>query len=222
MKNKKYYFLIIIILLFCSCKDDGFFASQGEIKQFERQLEDINQVDLLSPLKINLIKDTSNYIILWVGENHENKIITSLESGKLSIKDENKNPIFHHNNCYAKIDLHYKKLEKVISFAAVEITSKDSIDIPYFAIESKGSKMDIITNAKTLRLGIWNCYGIYKIAGKSDFLSLYMHGSCTLKGENYLVNNAEIESQSSGDITIRVKENCKIDNKWTGKINIIK
>jgi len=204
------------------CKDDGFLASQGEKKQFVRQLDDFTLVDLLSPLKINFVKDTSNYLLLTVGTNHEKKIISSISEGKLSIKDENKNPILHHNNCYATIDLHYKKIENVVSFAAVEITSKDSIDIPYFAIESKGSKMDIITNAKKLRLGIWNCYGVYKIAGKSDFLSLYMHGSCTLKGENYQVNNAEIESQSSGDITIRVKNNCNIDNKWTGKINIIK
>lgn len=222
MKNKKFNFLIVFFLIFLGCKDDGIFASQGTRKQFTRQLEEFDKVEILSPIKINLTKDTSNYIVLTCGENFENKIVSNVKDGVLKIKDENKNPILHHNNCYSQIDLHYQKIQNVISFDIVEITSKDSIDIPYFAIESKGSKMDIITNAKNLRLGIWNCYGVYKIAGKSNFLSLIMQGSCTFKGEDYQVNFAEIESKTSGDISLRVKDSCKISNKWTGKINIIK
>ncbi|MFH1321764.1 MAG: DUF2807 domain-containing protein, partial [Bacteroidota bacterium] len=226
MKNtqvvRTLYSITLIILLFSSCKKENegdCFISTGEIIKKEVSTGEFSEIDVYDNINLLITQDTFNNVVIEAGENLIPFIITQVEDGRLTIRNNNRCDlvrsykkkevnVFATTNGIKRI-IHngygwIKNTDTLIndaidisvnSYGDVELTVK--VNYSHIDTHSGG---DIILKGTSLLNGFWtsgnNWVRCSELITDTTYLDASITGNCYVNATKKL----DVKIHSSGDV----------------------
>jgi len=234
MKTKS---LIIIALLIglgiSSCKKSMFINGNKNVTTQIRQLDSFTKLANNGSFEVNIIKDTTSYVIVEAESNIIPHILTMIENGALII-DSQENLNTHRS---MKLEVHTPDLE------SVQINGSGDIDFETFSSESFSAVVDgsgsmngsaICTDAYlkiegsgSLIIGLQteeldasiHGSGNIHVAGQGVNSKMGIYGSGSIKDYDFVQDNCEVISDGSGNVYTTVNNSLNVKIKGSGSVH---
>ena len=166
--------LFLLVALACNKQDaPDCFKSAGftnEIGQLRLEHAVFNSVEVRQNIRLHLVQDTINYLLVRAGRNLLPKISTEVQGQNLIIKNDNRcNWVRSYDNV-PEVEVHFKELRYLRCFGFGDVTASDTI---------RGHALDILH------------YGASKLLLPLQYFSLFYDGdqvgTATLSGSLYIL-----------------------------------
>ncbi len=169
------YFVIISMLVVLSCKkteDRSCFKAYGGLVTKELNLSDFEKVYMGPHLKYELVQDTVNKVLLIGGKNLLNFIETDVESGKLSVRNNNKCNFLRSYDKKVTAVIHFKKLINIEFEGTEKVTCRNQLQSDYFtlSIRDGAGEFNLNLNAISLNIDVSHGWGNFVASGNVNYL----------------------------------------------------
>lgn len=207
MKLTKHIIFIVFIPLLWACNKSecpDCLKSTGEIITEERILSEFNKVIVYSRINLNLIQDTVNKIIIEAGENLLPKIITEINDGFLTIRDDNKcNWVRSYKN-EINITLYCKTLNLIDCRTTGYVRGLNTFQVDTFDVNAWDGnpeiKFDIIAKSTYVRMHTGP--GSVELSGTSGQAYYYSRAYGPINCKNLITPYAFIDIRCVSDAYI--------------------
>ncbi|MCQ2973412.1 MAG: DUF2807 domain-containing protein [Bacteroidales bacterium] len=220
--NKK-NILFLLLLLFNGCDNSNapdFFKSVG--KEVSKTIYFDNLITLLNvkdAFDVYLVKDTIDYITITCGENLIDKIDAKLsDEHTIELTNENEFRIVRNYNGIPQAEVHYKTITNVYAYGSAKVVSKDTIDIERYVFTERVGELDVIVKSPQIIVNVWFGTGNYKVRGVCNDFYTEPRYSSIINAEELIVNNAHIDTYSSGNVYVNPQDSLIANIYWTGDI----
>lgn len=220
MKRILYIASILILLVLTSC-EKIIFSDQGDKIQQKTSFAEISQITVNDIFEIELKSDSFYSIEIETFERFIDDISSSLDSGNLTIFDDNQLKWLA-DYPRPKVIITFPALAKnIVLNAPVNMYSLDTVKIQKLAIVhiGKTGEIELLIDTEQFQfaLGSDNS-GIYSIRGKAGYAKIWPRGSGVVDASELLTDSSYVYNNSIGDCKINVKEKLEVRMNTLGNI----
>lgn len=220
------FFLYVLSIYSCEKAENRVcLKSAGRIVSKVITLDNFIKMDLYEHIKFELVQDSVNKIIFTGGENLLSNIYVNQTDEKLIVSNNNKCAFLRSYNKLVKAEIHFKDLNELNYYGTEEITNKEVLTLPWFVLRilSGSGTVNLNLDSKILYASSSGGYGDFKLAGKTDYISIYINnnGFCDTYGLT-VKDSLDVTSKSMGIIKLNAdKTLLKAEVKNGGDIYYI-
>ncbi len=216
-------FLLTIVIL-SSCKPEkkwDCFKGTGKSITKEVYLTPYDSLYIDGQMTINLIQDTTDFVVFSGGKNLLAKTDANEEGNSLTLKDNNH---CKWTRSYKKskitADLHFSRLQKIIFYRGADLFSSDTLHLKRLVISiwSKIATVDVLIDAQYTAMVLNAATGDYSFKGKSDFNYIYSVGNGNVYTDELQSKQGYIYSNSTGKTTFRISDKVEIEILNSGNV----
>ncbi len=207
MENRKTFSLIFLLIIFSSCnKPNSWDCSKtsGKISTEKRSLTNFFAVKIYKRIHLRLIQDSMNFLEIKAGKNLLPKISTEIKNDTLVIDNQNKCNFMRNFTDSIIVELHFTNINYLRYESSGDIISVGKIAANKFSSDTwNGSgKIDLDLNCNDVSFAFHTGPGDLVLKGSGKKIYLYCAGQGYLNAENFVSNEAQINSIGSGGIKI--------------------
>lgn len=220
--------LVITLLVFAaaSCKkadERSCFKSSGEKTSVELPLPDFDRLLLNKRLKYVLVQDDSCFLRISGGKNLLGFIRwEEIESGKISIFNQNKCHFLRDLSAVCTVEIHFKNLVDISYEGSETLTNTDTLEFDMFnllVLNCAGS-VDLTLKANYISADIAESYGSYTLHGSALDASISARNNGYCNTQDLLIGNKLYAvNKSAGDMRINAS-GCFLEGFIGGNGNI--
>jgi hypothetical protein len=222
MKNVYFPIFLLGSILFFSCEDreSPCFAGAGEMGEKLVVLPSFTTLVTYDIFDIDLVQDTTNFLVLETGENVIPSI--TIDTSENSVILNNELPCrWSKGYPTPKITLHFKKLKKLDLKEPCTVVTRDTIHGTSLSIAlwTGMIDMDLILDYHSLVIGTSrNIAGKVTLAGNAVSSYITGRGALAVEANNFMVDNVNAENNSIADFHFNVSNSITVRLKNTGNI----
>lgn len=197
-------------LTFIACKkseDRRCIKSAGEDAELIHFVDSFNKLDLGPNMKIILVQDTVEKVIVRGGKNLINFIQLDVTDQKLTIVNDNKCNFLRSYKHVVEVEIHLVNLINVLFKGTKELSCSNKLNLPYltFVIEEGAGTCKLDLNCNSLYLGSGFGWGNFEVNGETNYLKAEFrdNGFGDLYGLQIL-DSATVISSSSETLKINL------------------
>jgi len=173
---------IITIMLFLGCEkseDRSCFKAVGGETNKEIPLGSFNQLYLGPHLKYVLIQSDEEKVVLYGGKNLLNFIETTVEDGKLSIRNKNQCNFLRSYDKMVTVHVYLKDVINVLFEGTHELSCFNTLNLGNltFVIRDGAGAVDLDLNAQSLHLVVTHGWGNFMLRGQVEYLDLQINSN---------------------------------------------
>lgn len=194
---------IIFILIVCTSCSELLFSDDEGSKQFFPG--EFSSVSVKGIFNIVLIQDSADMVIVR-GPVSINRIDAESIDDTLRIKDSNKFPLEPGRNT---IELHLTKLNYLVTYDPVFLTTKDTLKGDRISWDGIGEIAEgrLIIDCNQFNLcNSANTLGNIRLTGKAEHLYVFNRYGSNVFADSLYCRNAEITNESAGNVYINASE----------------
>lgn len=216
---------IVLALALVACKkpeNRKCIKTAGEETELEHDVASFDKLDIGPNIRVVLVQDTEEKIIVRGGKNLVNFIQFDVTDGTLTIVNENKCNFLRSYKHVVEVEIHLINIVNVLFKGTKELSCLNQLNLPYltFVIEEGAGKCKLNLKCNSLYLGSGFGWGNYEVTGETnyvkfdlrdngfgDFYNLQIQDSATVissSSERMKINldgaAARVETSSYGDI----------------------
>ena len=225
-KRLKYRFVWIwmgMLILASSCNKENCpdcLQKAGEVTREVRQLGAFREIHLSDRIQLVLTLDTVNEAIVEAGKNLIPEIVTQVEDGTLTIRDDNTcNWVRSYQNSIT-VYLKLKDLRKIIYDGSGDITATNEIKVDTLEMNfwDGSGKIQLQTDCHELRIHLHTGCGDAYISGRADNEYCYSRGNGQIHTENVDVPGVYIDASCTGDLFVKASKHIFARLKYDGNV----
>lgn len=217
------YILLALALVACKKPENRkCVKTAGEETELEHDVASFDKLDIGPNIRVVLVQDTEEKIIVRGGKNLVNFIQFDVTDGTLTIVNENKCNFLRSYKHIVEVEVHLVNIVNVLFKGTKELSCSNQLNLPYltFVIEEGAGKCKLNLKCNSLYLGSGFGWGNYEVIGEAnfvkfdlrdngfgDFYNLHIQDSATVissSSERMKINldgaAARVETSSYGDI----------------------
>jgi hypothetical protein len=220
MERKIIYIFIFLILTISCSKQESCYLSSGRYSEIKIQLNNFDRLYINGRINLDLIQDSSNYLILKGGENLINSVKIKNENNLLDIKDLNKCYWLRNYDNWINIELHYKNINYINPEIYGDMLFKNTCIQESLNIEVWNAAFDI-TGEVNLKKFIFRSHGGIvglHLRGVSEYIYTYLHGSGPQHLENLCSDTVAVNHSSNQNIYICADSVLWVDINSSGNV----
>ena len=207
MENRKTFALIFLLVIFVSCnKPNSWDCSKtsGKIISEKRSLSNFYAIKLYKRIHLRLIQDSLNFLEVKSGKNLLPKISTEINNDTLVIDNQNKCNFMRNFTDSIIVELHFTNINYLRYESSGDVISIGKISVKKFSSDTwNGSgKIDLDLICNDVSFAFHTGPGDLVLKGSGKKIYLYCAGQGYLNAENFVSNEAQINSIGSGGIKI--------------------
>lgn len=212
MKKRAKLFGFFILLL-VGCKRESCFGESGPDVTATRAPVAFQQIDVYDNIDVVLTQDTLEQITVVAPQHLEPDIVTSIENGILTLKNEGRCTGLRSASERATVYVHLKKLSKIVYAGSGNVISTNTLvsDQILFYSEDGAGNVDVTLNTAQTLSYIMDENADFTFHGKSDVCFSYTASRGSIDFSDFTVKKMIIEYGGVRDATINV----------TGELNSI-
>ena len=222
---KRVTLIILSMIVLASCKkpeDRSCVKSAGEETELVHEVNSFNKLDIGPNVKITLVQDSIEQVIVRGGKNLVNFIQIDVTDGLLTIVNENKCNFLRSYKHEVEVEIHLINIVNVLFKGTKPLVCEGQLDLPFltWVIEEGAGKCSLNVNSQALYLISGFGWGNFEVKGQTsyakidlrdngfgDFYGLQIQDSVTMissSSERSKINldgtSARLETNSYGDI----------------------
>lgn len=220
-------FVILIFLVF-SCKkaeDRNCVKSIGSNTSKEILLDNFDHVFMGGHIKYKLIQDDVNKVVINGGENIIGEIEASVESNKLTIKNNNKCAFLRSYEEVIEVEIHFVNIININFEGTHEVVCSDTINTTdlTLVIRDGAGAFDLKLNANSLTLVITHGWGNYTVSGDVNYATFQISSNGNGNSNKLNVStDLVVISNSAGLVEVNADNaNFFAETNSLGNINYI-
>jgi predicted nucleic acid-binding protein len=178
---------------------------------------DFSAIRIKGIYDIVLVQDTVNIIIIS-GNEHINSISAEVINDTLNITDHKNISLRPGRN---NLEIHFKKLEYLITLNAVHVTNSDTLRSEHFYYDALGeiSETDLMVNCNFLYLCTSaNTLGNIKLRGKAGCLSIFNRYGSSVIASDLQCRDVYVTNQSIGNDYVNASDFLQVYLRGKGNI----
>ncbi len=218
-------FIIFFIGILCvsACKKANrfdCFKRTGSIIKEERVLPYFDKIQVYNKFDIIITQDTINSVVIEAGENIVSNIETTVEDGRLTIRNNNKCNFTRSYEKTLNIFIHIKNLVEFTHRGAGDARSTNTILSEVLTVNSWDGIDTINFKVNTKRVNAYMHTGNADIivSGSTDSCFIYGRGNGFIRAGNLQSNYVYVNNISSGDYFIWAKDKIDALVQYIGNI----
>jgi hypothetical protein len=214
MKSKKYqidFFCTLLIwvcmLGFTACEKEhclDCFKGTGEIITEERTLENFNTINLSDRMNLYIQQDTVDKVIVEAGEKLISSVITEVDDGVLTIRDDNKCNWVRSYKKEINVYLHCSNLFMINYYGAGNVKSTNTIVSDSLALNfwDGSGVITLNVNCMMVKVALHTGPGDAEISGNTQYAAYYTRGNGQIRCSDLKSVNSDIDSKGTNDCYI--------------------
>ncbi len=216
---RKILLILLLFLSFFSCrKTIDCIGNTGKKVIYQYEISDFDTLVVNNNFEINLVQDTVNKLIVSAYKKYADALTYSISDNSLFVDDTYNCKFTKPKKNKIRITLHVKRISLIRINAPSKIISEmpliNSDEIGVIVIP-KIFEADLNVNCRVFYF--WNTHlngGKMFLHGNSEYLKLWNTSLCAVDASDLNTQNAYIENNSKGDITVKPEKflSCKILN----------
>ncbi len=213
-----------IIFFIFSCKPENkwdCFKGTGKETVKEVYLIPYDSLYIDGQMTVNLIQDTSDFVIFTGGKNLLGGIDATVKNNSLTLKDNNHcRWVRSYKKSNIQVDLHFSQLKKIIFYKSADLYASDTLhlDTLIISVWSKIAKVDLLLDAKYTAIKLNAATGDYYLRGKSDVNYIYSVGYSNIYTDELQSKKGFIYCNSAGKTTFWISDDVKIELLSSGNV----
>jgi hypothetical protein len=210
---------IFITLAGCG-KNSMYDAGPTTARWFD--VQPYTELDIQGVFDIELIQDTSHFVVVTFGENMMKGIGVESSNNILTLKnDQPFNLTRNYDHC--RLEIHFVNLTRILIQHCIRVNTPDTLHLQNLVINDHGEVTDFTMkiNCNSLTLGFHNydnTCGIYTFSGKAIYVNAMLRGSVHYKGSALETQTTTLIQYGIGDCYINatyelngeINNNCKV------------
>lgn len=220
MARKIILFAIVIIIAISCSKQETCYISAGKNSQITIPLQNIDQLYINGRINLDLIQDSTNYLILKGGENIINSVDIKNENNQLKITDNNTCYWLRNYDNWINIELHYTNINYINPEIYGNMIFKNTCTQDTLNIEVWDAAFDIrgeVNLNKFIFRSHGGIVGLY-LTGQSKYIYTYLHGSGPQHLENLCSDTVAINHSSYQNIYVCADSVLWVDINSSGNV----
>jgi hypothetical protein len=206
-------FCLVLILVGCASacnKEDcpDCLQKAGSMARESRDLDVFREIRLSDRINLVITQDTVNRVLIEAGKNLIPEVVTQVEAGVLTIRDDNTcNWVRSYENSIT-VYLQCKELRNIYYDGAGSITGTNEMvaDTLEVNLWDGSGKIRLQTDCDELRVHLHTGCGDVEIYGKARNAYYYSRGNGQIHNENLDVPGIYIDASCTGDLFVRATE----------------
>ena len=204
---------IITILILFACEkseDRSCFKAVGGETSKEIPLGGFNQLYLGPHLKYVLIQSNEEKVVLYGGENLLNFIETTVEGGKLSIRNKNQCNFLRSYDKVVTVQIYLKDVINVLFEGTHELYCHNTLNLGdlTFVIRDGAGAVDLDLNAQSLHTIVTHGWGNFTLRGQVGYLKLEINSNGFGSTYNMNVSDSLHVISNSSELVKVNADNC--------------
>lgn len=165
------------LLAFASCKkseDRRCVKSAGADTELVHEVDAFNKLDIGPNMKVILVQDSVEKVIVRGGANLVNFIQLDVTDGVLTIVNDNTCNFLRSYKHVVEVEIHLINVFNVLFKGTKELSCSNQLNLPYltFVIEEGAGKCNLNLNCNSLYLGSGFGWGNYEVEGQTNYLKV--------------------------------------------------
>lgn len=217
----KIIFIVIFLILTISCsKQETCYLSSGKYSEIKIQLNNFDRLYINGRINLDLIQDSTDYLILKGGKNLISSVEIKNENNLLDIEDLNKCYWLRNYDNWINIELHYKNINYINPEIFGNMVFKNTCTQDTLNIEVWNAAFDIKGEVNLKKLIIRSHGGIVGIylTGISEYIYTYLHGSGPQLLDKLCSDTVAINHSSNQNIYICADSVLWVDINSSGNV----
>ena len=200
--------LFLFLMLLAGCKKKGCFDEAGAEVTLPRSTAPFHQVDVYDNIDVVLTQDTIESIKITAPKHLEPNIVTRIENGILTLKNETACLGLRKASEKITVHLSVKKLEKIVYAGSGNIRSTNTLlaDNIWFYSEDGAGNIEVTLDAVQTFSYIMDENADIVLHGTSDVCWSYTNARGTIDFSDFVVKKMIIEYGGVRDATIHVTD----------------
>ena len=215
--------ITLIGLFTVSCrKESKCVKGAGKVVTEDRGLvNSFDRIRVEDKINVVLIDGGEHRIEVEAGEKLMPHIITEVNNGELTIKDNNKCNFLRSYKKEITVFVHCEDIRFISYFGAGNVTSQNKLRFQSLEIEmTDGSgTLDLNVDLDSLKIVQHTGPGDAVFSGTSDYFYLFTGGNGWYRMENMVTKDAHINTNGSGDVLVNTTDNLLIELTSLGNID---
>jgi len=222
MLNRLSYILIFTVL-FTSCEKDKFcncLKGSGSVITEERNIEAFNIIEMNNNVDLIFTPDSIFKLKVTCGKNIIDGISTTVENGRLVIKNNNKCNWLRDLKSRFTVEVSGNGLNELTTYGSGNVNFTDTLYTPFIRIASWDGTgdLDFLINADRTEISIATGPVNIILHGNSINLGAYSGGNGFLFAEDFVSDFSWTTNQGTGDFYLNVSKELKAEIRYTGDI----
>jgi hypothetical protein len=196
------------MLLFAGCKKENCLSKAGPAVSVTRAVSAFHEIDVYDNINVVLTQDSIETIAIDAPQHLEPNIITTVENGVLTLKNETACTWLRNAAETITINVHVKTLDNVLYAGSGHIRSANTLqaDAITFYSEVGAGNIDVSLQAKQTFAYIMDENADFIFHGNTDACWSYTNSRGTIDFSDFVAKKMTIEYGSVRDGTINVSE----------------
>ena len=206
--------LLLASFFIISCQKIFFNENESTRELF---LKDFHALKISGIYNIVLIQDSANHLVI-TGKNDINSVSAVIIDDTLIIGNNKKISFNPGKNTLA---LHFSSLEYMVSYDPLNVSNTDTIKADNFLYEAIGEIAEVRLTVDCKYFNVVNSantLGYFYFNGKADNCTFFNRYGCSIFADSLLCKNAEIVTESVGDVYINASESIRASIWGPGNI----
>ncbi|MDG1333640.1 MAG: DUF2807 domain-containing protein [Crocinitomicaceae bacterium] len=180
--------------------------SAGADAELVHEVDPFNKLDIGPKMKVVLVQDTVEKVIVRGGENLINFIQLDVTDGKLTIENNNTCNFLRSYKHVIEVEIHLINVINVLFRGTKELSCSNQLDLPYltFVIEEGAGQCNLNLNCNSLFLGSGFGWGNYDVEGQTNYLKIDLR-------DNGFGDLYDLQIQDSATVISSSSERMKIN-----------
>lgn len=193
----------------------AFFTLSFSYGQVKKDLGDFYRLKVSDKIAVKLVKSSENYVEF--SKDQADDLRFSNKNNQLKIRM--KTTSFIEGN-EAKVILHYKELDEILSSSGAKITSDETINVSMLNLRAnQGSAIDLDLKLKKLKAKT-NSGGEITLTGSSDVQTVSANSGGQYKGKDFKTKHSDVTVKAGGAATIFATKTVDAKTRAGGSIDI--
>ena len=214
--------IAVIVIVSTSCgKESTCFKGTGDVAQEQRVLnKDVSSIITEDNINIVITQSNEPSIIVEGGGNLLPYINTAVSGTVLSISSDNKCGMFRDNTTPITVYLSIPNLTRIDYTGQGNITSTNTLNIPFLDIESRTGtgSINLDVNIEELTIKQHSGPADFTFTGDVNRLYVYTLGQGWFYLDGLVSNSTHVNHSGIGDIFVNVKNDLSVEMRSRGSV----
>lgn len=196
------------------------FKSTGLVVKERRDLASFDSLRIDRRLNVVLVEDSVNFIEVEAGEHLQEFIVTDVNNGKLTLRNDNKCNWTRSYKVPVNMELHYTNLHHIVMWGASNVSNEDTLKTNPLKVEFRDASGNMELTVDNLETSIIMHTGAGDMVmhGKTDALSVYMASLAYGEYTDLNARTVYVENKSAADCRVFAWESFAFRLRGDGNI----
>lgn len=208
---RAYLSIAMLLVVLAGCKkpnERSCWKAHGEAVGVNRNITDFNEIEVHDAIKLIIVQDTANGVVVHAAENTEPFVNAGLRNGVLVLTNENKCDFLRSYDQSIEVYVYCKDLTKVVKYSSADIISSNAITSDTFRLESYNGAGDVSLklNTNSAQILIETGPSDVVLSGQTDHLYLYHTGNGNARTTSLNCRHTHVSSYTTGEFHVYASE----------------